>query len=257
MNLKLNEEIFALDPEKYVMLSNSSSIYKKFHNQDNKLNVKYPQVYLTGGLGTNTEFEKQFRSKYRKNWLKDPTSFCYVRDLQLLVGFFKVSDLRARLKNPKTKLPPIPMKTIFDLAIEIFTSPLPTKHEFFSMDESFLQIVNHLRNPYILKEMLRIPHSSVEQFSGKGVDVEKLRNLFGKAAAIQIHTPGATGRYHTMVASGGSSGSFFLQEADENMVDRKNCPQAVILGKVEKASLKAAIIARQGFSKPKKEPGKH
>jgi hypothetical protein len=85
-------------------------------------------------------------------------------------------------------------------------------------------------NPLVLKEMLRIPHSTIKLFSGKGVDASKVQKMFHKPAA--------------------SKNVFVHDEAEDISRDIGECPKAAALSRVDKAYFRAAVVARQRGLKP-------
>jgi hypothetical protein len=151
INLKLDN---------YILLSNACLVRKLFVLSEVAKDV--PKVMIGGD--ENKSFESEFRSLKKKHWFHDPKEMCFLENMQTKFCFVKVRHMRDRIKGSDWYHQQKFM-TISELAVTVFSQSVDFQsNKFFRLDKSFLRIVKHLLSPTNLRELMRIPFTSLQPF---------------------------------------------------------------------------------------------
>jgi hypothetical protein len=224
---KYQEALFVPEQGKYLLKSNASYKVNLFNKNNKGLSNKPPSLRGSDGKD-NKDYETEFRSMRKKNWLKDPVDKCLIFDLQLKVqyveGYGKTSDIEK-------------WYTLAELAKSIFYDSNDQVNKFYQMDESFGKIIRFLQNPMNLKDFIRIPFSSLQNYvhrSERNEDIAEgipkdVKTLFSKIFGLYAFE-------HV--------GTNDDELEDTTSTSRISRPMAIKFGSTERKLFKAAQTVR-------------
>jgi hypothetical protein len=220
-----------IELNKYILLSNAC-LQRKLFVVSEVTKKETPKVMI-GGIEIGT-FEEEFRNLKKKHWFHNPDQMCFLQNLQTKFCFVKVRDVRDRAKGSNWHSHQKFM-TISELANQLFSKSVDIQtHKFFQLDKSFLKIVTYLLSPTNLRELLRIPFTSLQPF----IHRTKKQGSLPKETIKMFQTIFGDGNYDKSASLPGIS-------TEEPEFER---PVALRFGPVEKKLFRSAFNKHGGIT---------
>jgi hypothetical protein len=123
------------------------------------------QLKKEGKAVQEVPFEIKVRWNHEKSFLKEPTKFCYLEDLEMKFWFVRGDcETIGKPHLDENDGGQATQYTLSSLAEIAFNPAKYKEHAFWKLDPIFHKLLNHLFDPATLRDYLRLPYSNLALF---------------------------------------------------------------------------------------------